>query len=223
MLAYAPNRRRIAERPSSPNAMLVVACAHVVAIAAVMSVKMDLPRRIFEPPPRVVSIPLPKEPPPIQTVEHLPPPPAPMPQPLPLPIPDTRAANPPSDASPGSAAEPNADPGPIALGGGGIDVTELPSKPASSAAQLLTSGAELKPPYPQSKLLSGEEAVLQLRLTIDEHGRVLAVDPVGRADPVFLAAARRHLLAHWRYKPAVNEGRPVATITTIMLRFQLDG
>ena len=66
------------------------------------------------------------------------------------------------------------------------------------------------------------EAVLRLRLTIDDRGRVTAVEPVGRADPVFLAAARRHLLAHWRYKPASENGRPAASSTVITLRFQLD-
>ena len=51
----------------------------------------------------------------------------------------------------------------------------------------------------------------------------MAVEPVGRADAVFLAAARRHLLAHWRFKPASDDGRAVASTTVITLRFQLDG
>jgi len=72
-------------------------------------------------------------------------------------------------------------------------------------------------------LLVDEEAVLKLSLTIDERGRVVSVEPVGRADPAFLAAARRHLLAHWRYKPASEDGRAVSSTTVITLRFQLDG
>jgi protein TonB len=219
MLAYAPTRRRVAERPSSPNAMLFVISAHVVAIAAVMSAKMDLPRRIFDPPPKVISIPMPKDPPPIEIARSLPPQPltqlaqAPRPEnPQPIPL----------VTSSGPAARPNVNPGPIQVADANVVVPELPPRPSASAAQLLTSGAELKPPYPQSKLLSEEEALLQLRLTIDEHGRVVAVDPVGRADPVFLAAARRYLIAHWRYKPAMSDGRPVSTALTILLRFQLD-
>jgi protein TonB len=51
---------------------------------------------------------------------------------------------------------------------------------------------------------------------------VVAVEPVGRADPAFLAAARRHLLAQWRYKPATEDGRAIASSTTITLRFELD-
>jgi protein TonB len=101
----------------------------------------------------------------------------------------------------------------------------VPFKPpagVSSGAQLATPPSELRPPYPAIKLASEEEAVLKLRLTIDAGGRVVAVEPVGRADPVFLQAARRHLLAHWRYKPALEIGRAVTSTTVITLRFQLD-
>jgi len=52
---------------------------------------------------------------------------------------------------------------------------------------------------------------------------VVAVDPVGRADPVFLAAARRHLIKNWRYRPASEDGRAIGSSLVITLRFQLDG
>jgi protein TonB len=94
--------------------------------------------------------------------------------------------------------------------------------PVRTAARLLTSSADLKPPYPPSKLLTEEEADLRLKLTIDANGRVVAVEPVGRADPTFLAAARRHLLARWRFSPASEDGRPVVSTTVITLRFRLD-
>jgi protein TonB len=86
----------------------------------------------------------------------------------------------------------------------------------------MTPAADLRPPYPASKLAAGEEASLTLRLTIDENGRVVAVDPVGRADPVFLAAARKHLMARWRYKPAMQGGHPVSSTAVVTLRFELD-
>jgi protein TonB len=113
---------------------------------------------------------------------------------------------------------------------GGTDIVSIPTTPLppiplpiSSAAQLLTPPSDLKPPYPQSKLLTGEEASLTLRLTVDDQGRIIAVEPIGRADPVFLAAARRHLLAHWRYKPAIQDGRAISSSFTVTLRFELDG
>jgi hypothetical protein len=46
---------------------------------------------------------------------------------------------------------------------------------------------------------------------------------VGRADRAFLDAARRHLIAHWRYQPATEDGRTITSSLTITLRFQLDG
>ena len=57
---------------------------------------------------------------------------------------------------------------------------------------------------------------------ISISGRVVAVDPIGKADPVFLAAARRHLMAHWRYKPAMQAGHAVSSNLVVTLRFQLD-
>lgn len=65
--------------------------------------------------------------------------------------------------------------------------------------------------------------MLRLKLTIDARGRVIAVEPVGRTDPAFLDAARRHLLAHWRYKPATAKGQAVASSAVITLRFELNG
>jgi protein TonB len=104
---------------------------------------------------------------------------------------------------------------------GDAHVTPVP--PVQTGPRFLTRETDVKPPYPPSKLRDGEEATLKLRLSIDERGRVTAVDPVGAADAVFLAAARKHLMARWRYQPATEDGRPVATTTTITLRFELNG
>jgi protein TonB len=108
----------------------------------------------------------------------------------------------------------------------GVEPRPTPSiaakAPVRVAARFITPASELRPPYPRSKLDTEEEASLRLRLSIDERGRVVAVEPVGKADPAFLAAARRHLLARWRYAPATEDGRAVASSTTITLRFQIE-
>ena len=49
-----------------------------------------------------------------------------------------------------------------------------------------------------------------------------SVEPVGSADPAFLEAARRHILARWRYRPATEDGRAVASSTVVSLRFELN-
>lgn len=221
MLAYAANRPVAGKSQSSPNALLVVISVHVALLAIVMSAKMDLPRIVSRPPIDIFWVPPPKAPVPL-------PPPRPAPHPRtqtldqpPVHVPLPPQTQPTLDPGPTTTI----DPGPIA-GAGTNTITEVPRPvltPIRHDPRLLTPLSELKPPYPASKLLTEEEATLRLRLTIDEHGRVTAVDPVGRADGVFLQAAQRYLIAHWRYQPATEDGRAVASSTVITLRFQLDG
>lgn len=221
MLAYAASRPVVAPRRSSPNAMLAIIAAHVAVIAAVMSAKMDLPGRILDPPIKIDLIPAPKPPPADPIEPRAAPPPA-----------GSAVARPPALVPLPPTDFPIADPTPVIpdLGpvigsptAAGHAINQAPlSGPARIGARLLTPASELKPPYPESKLLNGEEAVLKLRLTIDDRGRVVGVDPVGYADRVFLGAARRHLMAHWRYRPASEGGRAISSSVEITLRFQLD-
>jgi len=212
MTAYAPVPA-FAGRKRHPRALLVIVGVHAAAIAVLMTAKMDVPIPFDPTVTRVTLVPeptVPPENPPPQpkrqpldpAIEIVPVPPRELPlvDPLPMPFPD-----------PGPAIDPgrNADP--------------LPKPaPVRTAPRFNTSETLLKPPYPQQKLRAEEEAVLRLKLSIDARGRVTAVDPVGGADPVFLAAARRHLLANWRYQPATEDGRPVPSSTVITLRFELD-
>lgn len=46
--------------------------------------------------------------------------------------------------------------------------------------------------------------------------------PPPAADPLFLAAARRHILKAWRYQPATEGGAAIGSTTTITLEFRLD-
>jgi protein TonB len=88
--------------------------------------------------------------------------------------------------------------------------------------RFITPDWALRPPYPDDKRRLEEEATLKLKLAIDERGRVVAVEPVGKADRSFFEAARKHLIAKWRYKPATEDGRPVPSSTVITLRFELE-
>jgi protein TonB len=199
--------------------MLAIIASHVALIALVMSAKMELPLT-FHPTRTIVDLIHEDDPPPPNPIEQRVRP-APRPTNLTVPRPDVPlpVLDPPVvDAMPSLPnLDPRIDPNP------GPAVEPVPT-PASvrTGARLLTPAEELKPPYPSAKLASGEEAVLRLRLSIDERGRVVAVEPVGRADRTFLDAARRHLIAHWRYTPASEDGRAVTSSTVITLRFQLD-
>lgn len=219
MLAYAANRPVAGKRPSSPPVMLLIVSAHVALIALAMSAKMEFSRHRPVDGPTIYIPPSPPPPPPTDTsvkrtrVHAL------DPQMTKTP---TETQLPPAGGQVLDGGTSN-DSGPVALGGGGMtNFPPLPT-PIRHNARLLTSPSDLKPPYPEMKILSGEEATLQLRLTISESGRVTAVEPVGPADRVFLEAARRYLIAHWRYAPATIDGRPTPSSITISLRFQLDG
>jgi len=222
MLAYAANRPVVGKVQSSPNAMLVVISVHVAVIAAVMSAKMDLPQRILRTRPIIVDlIKEPPPPPPIRTAQprsHTDPTIHAIDRTQPeIPLPPT--TNQTVDSGP------TVDPGTL-TGGGAVVVPEIPRTvvtPVHHGPELLTPQSQLKPPYPASKLLSEEEATLTLRLSIDESGRVVAVNPIGGADSAFLDAARRHLMAHWRYRAATDDGRAVSSSVTVTLRFMLDG
>jgi protein TonB len=221
VLAYAASRPVAVDRRPHPNAMLAIIAVHVALLAVVMSAKMDLRHRIFDQPTKVFWVPKRQTPPPPsrthQTVQ---------PRNSWIDHPDAHVKTTTVDVPPSLTGGKTVDS--TLLGeSSAMVIPDIPDRiatlPVNSGPQLLTPLAELKPPYPPSKLLNEEEATLRLKLTIDANGRVVAVDPIGRTDAAFLDAARRHLIAHWRYKPALDDGHPVASSEVITLRFELNG
>jgi periplasmic protein TonB len=222
MLAYAANRPVVVDRRPHPNTLLMIIGVHVALAAVVMSAKMDFPVRPKPVITKVDFIPLPKEPqPPVARTKTE----------QPLPPRETWIDHPPSRVPTDPIDLPPIDSRPPintgSLGGSGtVVIPEIPRAavtPLRTGARLLTPESELKPPYPAAKLVTEEEGAVTVRLTINELGRVVAVDPVGRADAAFLEAARRHLLAHWRFKPATEDGHPVTSTSVVTLQFRLDG
>lgn len=216
MTTYAPIPA-YADHKADPRVLLLVVAGHAALIGAVMAAKSNLPQRLVPRPITVQLIP-----------ERQPPPPTTRPQPhvqhpqsqMPVGHPQPLVAAQKSirqqvDTSPVLDLTPPSEPIPLPL-------PPPQAQPPRTGPRFATPASDLKPPYPQQKLLSGEEAVLRLKLTIDAEGRVIGVDPVGYADAAFLAAARKHILAHWRYQPATQGGRPAPSSTVITLRFQLD-
>jgi protein TonB len=212
-----------AEQRRHPKLLLLIVAGHAALIAAVMSAKMELPQRIFDPPIVVEPIPIPE-----------PPPPEPQPQPDTRPQPrDSVIEQPPQivrtpvlDVPPVDSRPTPIPPVDIPIGPR-VDPTPQPQpqplpEPVRVGPRFATPAHLVEPPYPDEKRRLDEEAALRLRLSIDPRGRVVLVEPVGSTDPVFLAAARRHILARWRYRPATEDGRAVASSTVVTLRFQLE-
>lgn len=215
MPVYAPVPA-FAARKRHPRALAIIVAVHAAALAAVLTARMDLPLPFDPTITKVKLVPEqkapPENPPPRPRQEPLQPRIDQMPRVVPMPQPE----GPVMDRLPQPMPLP--DPGPVI--GPALD----PPKPAvvRTGPRFRTPESLLKPPYPQQKLRLDEEGVLRLKLSIDARGRVTSVEPIGSADPVFLAAARRHLIAHWRYQPATEDGRAVASSTVITLTFRLE-
>ena len=220
MLAYAP---RPTARSGSPRTLLLVAAGHVVALALVLTARSEFVARAPADPTDVVFIePVKPPPPPPPTADPAPPrdplqstidrPPVIIPTPA-LPS-EALAEGPPVtvvDPRIGTAVEPPAI------------IPDLPT-PAivRKAARFITPADQVRPPYPASKQRLEQEASLRLALTIDARGRVTSVSPVGAADPIFLNAAQRHIVRHWRYQPASEGGEAVASRIVVTLKFTLE-
>ncbi len=222
MLAYAAQISRPAARAGSPKALTLIIAGHAVLIAAVMTAKMDVVRGTPFDPTTLINVPIPPPPPPDPQAKPEPKPQEPV-------IQDTSIDRTPTIVDMGQTTSIELDQGPTIrelipdIGAGPTIIPDPPRHvPVKSGPRLATAAHALKPPYPNDKLRAEEEATLKLRLTIDARGRVTAVDPVGRADPSFLEAARRHIIRAWRYKPATEDGVGVPTTTVINLSFRLE-
>ena len=218
MLAYAPTNR-VAARTGSPRTLLLVLAGHAALIALVLTARGEMPGITEWTETEVIFI---------DPVKPPPPPPEPSP-----PRSDTRSRvdTPPSIVPIPQPSLPALDIGPPLRDTApviGNDVTPVPlpfdpPKPVvRKAARFVTPADDVRPPYPDSKRRAAEEASLRLALQVDERGRVTSVDPVGAADPVFLEAARRHILRRWRYAPATEGGTAKASRITITLQFKLE-
>ena len=203
-----------------PNALLFIVGGHAVLIAAVMTAKLAVPPRIVDPPIIVRPIAIPPDPPPIPdppaTKEtHQPPRSTPYQPPRTFPVPSLDG--PTIDTTPIPQPDLRPIPGPDL----GPTTTAIP-QPVRVGPRFVTPERLIKPPYPADKQRLEEEATLRLTLSIDDRGRVTAVEPLGRVDRSFFEAARKHLIAYWRYKPATEDGRAVAATAVITLTFRLE-
>ena len=216
MLAYAPRPGRSVSR----RTLLLVAAGHVVLIALVLTARGEMPGVPKFNPTDVYFIDPPKPPPP--------PPPEPAPprsptqstldRPLTI-VPTPRPLPTPLDDGP-------VLPQPTPFIDNSADPVPLPDPPipvlVRKAARFITPAGDVRPPYPAAKQRMEQEASLRLALQIDSRGRVTSVDPVGAADPIFLDAARRHILKRWRYAPAMEGDTAIAARILITLRFELE-
>jgi len=183
-----------------------VAVLHVVAVAAIV---LGLMQRI------------PKVPPPGELtgtfvpVKPVPPPPAPK-----MPIVTV------TDPTTASVPKPVIDIRDDDHGKVVASLTPVPLMPTTpTVADTLAMGivaTHTIPPYPLLERRLNEQGTVTLRLTISPQGVVTGAEVVKSSGyPGLDQSAIGWVMAHWKYKPAVQNGSPVASQTTAAVVFNL--
>lgn len=107
--------------------------------------------------------------------------------------------------------------------------TDTPPGPAIPDDGEPMQGAHLEyasappPPYPRDALRDGLTGTVMLQVLVDVDGRPLEVTVARSSGHRALdLAARRQVLAHWTFRPAVRGGRAVRAIGRVPVVFELD-
>lgn len=86
------------------------------------------------------------------------------------------------------------------------------------------AGTHSTPDYPPLAVRLNQTGNVMLRLSIDEHGAVVAATVEKSSGYDLLDnAAVAWVIAHWRYEPATKDGKPFATTMDAMVNFRLTG
>ena len=79
------------------------------------------------------------------------------------------------------------------------------------------------PPYPRDALREGIQGTVLLQVLVDTDGRPLEVRIQQSSGHRQLDdAARRHVLKHWRFRPAIKDGQAVQAWGLVPIDFNLD-
>lgn len=103
------------------------------------------------------------------------------------------------------------------------DVAESAERPAvpSQAAQIAYDQAS-PPPYPGFAQRRGWEGTVLLRVRVDSNGRPREVSIERSSGHALLdRSATDHVLAHWRFRPALHNGQPVPAWARVPISFTL--
>lgn len=97
-----------------------------------------------------------------------------------------------------------------------------PTTGAGAAAQIEYVEAPL-PPYPPLALRRGWEGTVTLRVLVGTDGRPERVEIAqGSGHSALDRSASKHVLEHWRFAPAMRDGRAVPAWALVPIDFKLD-
>jgi len=216
---YAPRGPSIARATALSGAMTVnLLVLGALLLPAALAPTLQGPRlSTFEPALVVTAVEVAAAvlPPPPAPVEAPPrPAPAPVPRvvetPLPTPVVPAVVASTPVAALPPAAPAIEAVPAPG------------PAAPAANEGALAYVEAP-QPDYPRAALKSRAEGTVLLRVRVGTDGLPVSV-AIARSSghPALDDAARRQVLRHWRFQPALRDGVAVEAVGLVPIAFRLD-
>ena len=221
MLAYAP---RPTGRAGSPRTLLLVAAGHVVALALVLTARSEFAERERQDPTDVIFV---------EPIKPPPPPPPRRPPPTRQPTQSTIDRPTVIVPTPAPTIEPLVQGPPVTtidpVIGNGVVPQPRARCPQPGPRSSARRRASSPPPTSSARPTRIEAPRSRKRpacassLAIDARGRVTSVTPVGAADRGFLDAARRHIVRHWRYRPASEGGDAVASTIVVTLDLHARG
>ncbi|HEY7977213.1 MAG TPA: TonB family protein [Rhizomicrobium sp.] len=84
------------------------------------------------------------------------------------------------------------------------------------------AGTHTTPPYPPISVRLGEQGTVRLRIALDSGGHIRGVDVEKTSgSPRLDSAAVEWVSKHWRYTPATDGGKPVASWVLADVKFDL--
>ena len=141
-------------------------------------------------------------------------------EPLPAPLPaDATGGNASGMGEPDTTAHPPAPPA--------MHAVPTPPPPAvtpatSTAISPPTPISSPPPEYPHDAFRNGESGTVLLRLHVDDHGLVYAVDLVESSNSRSLDRAASESVRNWRFRPAQRDGHAVSGTVQVPIAFTAD-
>ncbi|MFC3813978.1 energy transducer TonB [Lysobacter sp. GCM10012299] len=203
----------------------IIASASAIAVNAVVVMLLMMPLVKYAPPvqERVIQVfelvprkPIepPPQPPQDVRIERTPPRPERMPSPRLAPA-ETTVTEAVVDAQAGDEALPPVEPG---TPDGSLGESLPPA--SGSVLQALSAPA---PAYPREAVREGLMGTVELEILVGIDGRPLEVRVVrSSGHRVLDQAARRAVLAQWRFQPAFRDGQAVQALGRVPIEFKLD-
>lgn len=105
-----------------------------------------------------------------------------------------------------------------------ISTTETNAAPAVGDSNATIAYETATPPaYPVQALRAGVQGTVLLKVLVDASGKpVQVVVEHSSGSRVLDDAARRHVLAAWRFHPAIRDGHAIEAWAVVPVRFNLD-